>query len=172
MAVACGDICGHVLLFQKKQPSLYAEMALALQEQVGHSELGILTKFIRVLQELLEVKQEAATNKEDSSTSEVMLGSTEIRHRCVFAFQRFFRVVATFFHPILVLDDLQWADSGSLDLFEVILQDQENSNLLVVGSFRSNVEVDDAHIFTRARKEWRVSKQNFKVYECILTTCR
>lgn len=54
------------------------------------------------------------------------------------AFRTFFRILADFKTLVLVLDDLQWADQASLDLFDYLARDGENSSLLMIGCFRSN----------------------------------
>ena len=38
-------------------------------------------------------------------------------------------------------DDLQWADSGSLTLLHLLLTQDDNAHLLLIGAYRSN-EVD------------------------------
>ena len=44
----------------------------------------------------------------------------------------------------MTLDDLQWADSASLQLIQVPLTDRESSKILIIGCYRSN-EVDEQH---------------------------
>lgn len=45
---------------------------------------------------------------------------------------------------ILFLDDLQWADIASLRLLEMLVLDEQVSNLLFIGAYRDN-EVDKSH---------------------------
>ncbi|XOF34020.1 MAG: protein kinase domain-containing protein [Candidatus Electrothrix sp. YB6] len=52
---------------------------------------------------------------------------------------------------ILFLDDLQWADEGSLRLLEHIGAHISSSNLLIIGTYRSN-EVDRNHRLTRIKE--------------------
>ena len=52
---------------------------------------------------------------------------------------------------ILFLDDLQWADEGSLRLLEHIGNHIGTSNLLILGTYRSN-EVDEHHPLNRIKK--------------------
>ena len=47
------------------------------------------------------------------------------------------------FAIVLVLDDLQWADTTSLDLFKTLVQDRTIPNLLLIGCYRSNEDDDD-----------------------------
>ncbi|CAB9512812.1 Transcriptional regulator [Seminavis robusta] len=75
-------------------------------------------------------------------------GGEARKNRFNFAFRKFLRTVGTFFSGVVfVLDDLQWIDMASLELFEVILTDKENQTLLPIGCFRSN-EVDEDHILS------------------------
>ncbi|MCI5212153.1 MAG: hypothetical protein D3910_26000, partial [Candidatus Electrothrix sp. ATG2] len=53
---------------------------------------------------------------------------------------------------ILFLDDLQWADEGSLRLLEHIGTHIGTSNLLILGTYRSN-EVDEQHPLTRIKEK-------------------
>ncbi|OLP18053.1 serine/threonine protein kinase [Leptolyngbya sp. 'hensonii'] len=57
--------------------------------------------------------------------------------------QKFVQVFTTADHPlVLFLDDLQWADSASLKLLQLLMQDA--GYLLVIGAYRDN-EVSPAH---------------------------
>jgi signal transduction histidine kinase/serine/threonine protein kinase/Tfp pilus assembly protein PilF len=66
--------------------------------------------------------------------------------------QRFLMTLASFFGNlvnndrgyILFLDDLQWADESSFNLLEELLRGLENSNLLIIGTYRDN-EIRPGH---------------------------
>ncbi|MBN1898009.1 MAG: diguanylate cyclase [Spirochaetes bacterium] len=74
--------------------------------------------------------------------------------------QRFLMVASNFFcHLVgettaclIYIDDLQWADEGTLRLLEEIAGKVKNSNLLIIGAFRDN-EVDEKHSLTRVKNE-------------------
>ena len=53
---------------------------------------------------------------------------------------------------MIFLDDLQWADSATLNLLEPLLAGAEIDSLLLIGAYRDN-EVDAAHPLTRALAE-------------------
>ncbi|MEG4855398.1 AAA family ATPase [Microcoleus sp. B5-D4] len=60
-------------------------------------------------------------------------------------FGKFIRVFATKEHPLVVfLDDLQWADSASLKLMQLLVGDKDTNYLLLMGAYRDN-EVFPAH---------------------------
>jgi len=67
------------------------------------------------------------------------VGPQEAQNRFNLYFQYFIRAISRPGHPlVLFLDDLQWADSASLNLLKLILMESENRHLLLVGAFRDN----------------------------------
>ena len=73
------------------------------------------------------------------------LGPAESKYRFNHTFRRFIRVFASEDRPLVVfLDDLQWADTSSLNLISVILADEDLRHLLLLGAYRDN-EVDASH---------------------------
>jgi hypothetical protein len=83
------------------------------------------------------------------------LSAQEARERLALAFVRFTRAVARTAHPlVLFLDDLQWADPGSLFLLGALLRSGEPEALLLIGGFRDN-EVGDDHPLSRLTHELR-----------------
>ncbi|MEG3931379.1 MULTISPECIES: AAA family ATPase [unclassified Microcoleus] len=60
-------------------------------------------------------------------------------------FEKFIQVFTTKDHPVVIfLDDLQWADSASLKLIQLLMSDVDNRYLLLIGAYRDN-EVFPAH---------------------------
>jgi predicted ATPase/signal transduction histidine kinase len=73
------------------------------------------------------------------------VGATEAQNRFNLVFQNFFRAISQAEHPlILFIDDLQWADSASLNLLNTLMTDTENQYFLMIGAYRDN-EVDATH---------------------------
>ncbi|MBF0565457.1 MAG: AAA family ATPase [Nitrospirae bacterium] len=73
------------------------------------------------------------------------LGPVEAQNRFNMVFLNFLRVFSSADHPlVLFLDDLQWADSGSEALIELIMADGDFSHLLIICAYRDN-EVDALH---------------------------
>ncbi|NJL34771.1 MAG: AAA family ATPase, partial [Chloroflexaceae bacterium] len=73
------------------------------------------------------------------------LGPQEAQNRFVLVFQNFLRVFTRADHPlVLFLDDLQWADSGSLKLLEQVLSDPTQGHLFIIGAYR-DTEVPPGH---------------------------
>lgn len=62
-------------------------------------------------------------------------------------FRNFIQVFTTADHPLVIfIDDLQWADSASLNLLEGLLTEAQSEYLLVLGAYRDN-EVFPEHPF-------------------------
>lgn len=75
----------------------------------------------------------------------ISLSGIAAQNRFHYLFQKFMQVFATPEHPlVIVLDDLQWADAGSLDLIQVLLTHTQSRSLLVIGSYRDR-EVTESH---------------------------
>ncbi|MGR3277695.1 AAA family ATPase [Acaryochloris marina NIES-2412] len=73
------------------------------------------------------------------------LSGTANQNRFNLLFCRFIQVFTTPIHPlILFLDDLQWADSASLTLLKLLMEEAETGYLLILGAYRDN-EVSPAH---------------------------
>jgi predicted ATPase len=66
-------------------------------------------------------------------------------HRFNLLFGKFIRLFATKEHPLAIfLDDLQWADSASLKLIQLLMSETDTRYLLLIGAYRDN-EVFPAH---------------------------
>jgi predicted ATPase len=67
------------------------------------------------------------------------LAGSAAHNRFNLLFGNFLRVLATKEHPlVLFLDDLQWADSASLNLLKLLMADSETGYLLILGAYRDN----------------------------------
>jgi predicted ATPase/GAF domain-containing protein/tRNA A-37 threonylcarbamoyl transferase component Bud32 len=73
------------------------------------------------------------------------LGAIESQNRFNQVFKQFLGVFARKEHPLVIfLDDLQWVDSASLKLIELLMTDSDNKYLLLIGAYRDN-EINAAH---------------------------
>ncbi|MEG4210801.1 AAA family ATPase [Microcoleus sp. S13_B4] len=60
-------------------------------------------------------------------------------------FEKFIQLFTTQEHPLVIfLDDLQWADSASLKLIQLLTSDRDRRYLLLIGAYRDN-EVSPVH---------------------------
>ncbi|HEY9826659.1 MAG TPA: AAA family ATPase [Stenomitos sp.] len=92
---------------------------------------------------------------EQSPVPEV--GAKEAQNRFNRIFQQFIRVFCSEKHPlVLFLDDLQWIDSATLKLIELILLDEQTQFLFMIGAYRDD-EVSPVHplsvLLERLRKQ-------------------
>ncbi|MCP4601217.1 MAG: serine/threonine-protein kinase PknK [Proteobacteria bacterium] len=86
------------------------------------------------------------------------LGPQGAKNRFSYLFQNFIRAISREENPlVLFLDDLQWADSASLELLKVLTMDPNSCCFLVVGAYRNN-EVDVTHPFSVAQEELKKEK--------------
>ena len=73
------------------------------------------------------------------------LEGSAAQNRFNLLFEKLIRVFATIEHPLVIfLDDLQWADSASLKLMQLLMSETETGYLLLIGAYRDN-EVNPAH---------------------------
>ncbi|MGH1396718.1 MAG: AAA family ATPase [Trichormus sp.] len=73
------------------------------------------------------------------------LSGTAAQNRFNLLFHRFIQVFTNPTHPLVMfVDDLQWADSASLNLIQVLMSESQTGCLLLLGAYRDN-EVFAAH---------------------------
>ncbi|MEH2119209.1 trifunctional serine/threonine-protein kinase/ATP-binding protein/sensor histidine kinase [Nostoc sp.] len=73
------------------------------------------------------------------------LSGTAAQNRFNLLFQKFIQVFTTKEHPLVIfLDDLQWADSASLNLIQLLMDELKVGYLLLVGAYRDH-EVSGTH---------------------------
>ncbi|MEH2369350.1 trifunctional serine/threonine-protein kinase/ATP-binding protein/sensor histidine kinase [Nostoc sp.] len=73
----------------------------------------------------------------------IELSGTAAENRFNLLFQKFTQIFTTAEHPLVMfLDDLQWADSASLKLMQLLMADTKH--MLLIGAYRDN-EVNPAH---------------------------
>ncbi|OKH32648.1 histidine kinase [[Phormidium ambiguum] IAM M-71] len=83
------------------------------------------------------------------------LSGSVAQNRFNLLFQKFIAVFATQKHPLVMfLDDLQWADSASLSLMQVLMNQSDRGYLLMIGAYRDN-EVFPAHPLMLTLEEMR-----------------
>ena len=92
----------------------------------------------------------------------------ETRNRFQKVFQHFIQLFTHGEYPLVIFfDDLQWADTGSLELLRLICTETGIRNLLIVGTYRDN-EVTDAHPVSIAMKS--IQKNGCIVNNILLNT--
>lgn len=75
------------------------------------------------------------------------LNGQEAQNRFNYVIGQFINAISHEDSPLLIfIDDLQWADSASLDLIKRWLEDKDNQHFFMIGAYRDN-EVDSTHPF-------------------------
>ncbi|MEH1936545.1 MAG: AAA family ATPase [Nostoc sp.] len=73
------------------------------------------------------------------------IGATESQNRFNHVFKEFIQVFTQKEHPLVIfLDDLQWADSATLNLIQLLITDNDSKYFLFIGAYRDN-EVSPTH---------------------------
>ncbi|MEH2468023.1 AAA family ATPase [Nostoc sp.] len=96
--------------------------------------------------------------------------TTEAQNRFHRIFGQFVRVFCSKEHPLVIfLDDLQWIDSATLNLIELMLLDKQAQSLFLIGAYRDN-EVNPTHPLALMLEKLR--KQGVVLQEIILAPLR
>ncbi len=123
---------------------LMGQLLSESDEQLGKWQTKILQALGDNGQVIIEVIPELAKiiGQQQPATE---LSGTAAQNRFNLLFQNFIKVFTKPEHPLVVfLDDLQWADSASLQLMQLLMSESETGYLLVIGAYRDN-EVSPAH---------------------------
>jgi PAS domain S-box-containing protein len=122
------DLVGQLLSESDTQLATWKSKILAAVGESGQ----ILIEVIPALEKIL-----------GSQPPSNELAGSAAQQRFNLIFQNFIEVFATTEHPLVIfLDDLQWADSASLQLIKLLMEG--NGYLLVLGAYRDN-EVSICH---------------------------
>ncbi|MEH2117156.1 AAA family ATPase [Nostoc sp.] len=99
--------------------------------------------------------------------SHIPLGSAESQNRFNLVFHNFISVFAQKEHPLTVfLDDMQWADSATLNLIQTIITGSSIQYLCFILAYRDN-EIDIVHPFNLMME--KVYQYGARITEIILT---
>eukprot|EP00957_Ditylum_brightwellii_P184051 14020010-Ditylum_brightwellii.AAC.1 len=106
------------------------ELTIAVEKMIGMEGLAILVELIPSFRKIVSSRSAL----ECSNTGALME-----QKQMILAFQAFVRAVRGLGIPmVLFLDDLQWADTASLDLIQALITDPESTSILFVESYRQN----------------------------------
>ena len=120
-------------LLLTESPEKLNEWKETIQEAVGENG-AVLIDLIPGLEKIIGPQPEVPN-----------LLAQEAQNRFLVVFQRFIRKVSQEDHPfVLFLDDLQWADIGSLNLLKQLVADIQNPYFMVIGAYRNN-EIGPGH---------------------------
>ncbi len=75
----------------------------------------------------------------------IELGHIEAQARFRIVFQKFMRALSNSERPIVIfLDDIQWADTSSIKLLELLMTDSDTRRIFLIAAYRDK-EVDSSH---------------------------
>ncbi|MEO7045119.1 MAG: AAA family ATPase, partial [Ferruginibacter sp.] len=93
------------------------------------------------------------------------LKGIEAQNRFTYEFTRFIKTIADEESPLVIfVDDLQWADASSLNLFKIIAENRDISHVLLAGGYRKN-EVDENHPLAKKINELKEEQVNLEEIE-------
>jgi histidine kinase len=127
---ALGELCRYLLAESEERLAVVRRRLLESLGSVGQVLVDVLPDLALIM---------------GAQPPVIPLPPTAAQHRFRYAFQRLLHALCPAGQPlVLFLDDLQWADSASLDLLASALSDEGERSLLVIGSFRDD-EVAAGH---------------------------
>ncbi|MEH2132324.1 MAG: AAA family ATPase [Nostoc sp.] len=122
------DLIGQLLTESDVQIQQWRNQILEAVGENGQVIIEVLPELSRIIGE-----QPAA----------IGLSGTAAENRFNLLFQKFIQVFTSAEHPLVMfLDDLQWADSASLKLMQLLMAD--TGHLFIIGAYRDN-EVNPGH---------------------------
>lgn len=121
-----------------------------ITEAIGNSG-KILTQFMPGIENLIGKQPEITELK-----------GIEAQNRFNYEFTRFIKTIADRDNPLVIfVDDLQWADASSLNLFKIVTENRDIEYVLLVGGYRKN-EVDENHPLTKILNELKNDHVGFE----------
>ncbi|GAA6618330.1 EAL domain-containing protein [Scytonema sp. NUACC26] len=135
---AFNDLCNQMLTESEAVLSEWRDKILAAVGNNGQVLIDIIPNLERVI---------------GLQPPVVQVGPSEAQNRFNLVFQNFIQAICQRSHPlVLFIDNLQWADSASLNLLKTIMSDTNIQYLLIIGTYRDN-EVDAIHPLAIALEE-------------------
>ncbi|MEG4208931.1 AAA family ATPase [Microcoleus sp. S13_B4] len=123
---------------------LMGQLLSETDAKIEQWKLEILTALGDSAQVIVEVIPELQKIIGEQPPAPELSGSAG-QNRFNLLFENFIQVFTTKEHPLVIfLDDLQWADSASLKLIQLLMSATDNRYLLLIGAYRDN-EVFPAH---------------------------
>ncbi len=162
-------ISGKFEQFQRDIPysAFIAAIGNWVRQLLGESERRLAhwkTEIIAALENNAGVLTEVVPSLEfiiGKQASPAPLSPVENQNRFNHVLQNFFKNLSTEKHPLVVfIDDWQWADLPSLNLFRLLTTNSSNQYLCWIAAYRDN-EVDAAHLFTGVLQDIQKSAIKF-----------
>lgn len=139
--------------------SLITQLRGGAQASYWQHRLGQIDTELRTMSMILPEVEDWLDDSVQNDEENVDLKSHWAFKRLRLAIRTFLRVVGESEAVILLIDDLQWADTESVLLLRTLVSDAKANNLLVVGSLR--LGDDDQHPILKLAKD--MSAQRIRV---------
>ncbi|MEH2304172.1 trifunctional serine/threonine-protein kinase/ATP-binding protein/sensor histidine kinase [Nostoc sp.] len=124
------DLMGQLLSESDTQLSTWKNKILQVLGDQGQVILEVIPELEQIIGQQLPATE---------------LSPSAAQNRFNLLFQKFIQVFTTKEHPLVIfLDDLQWGDSASLKLIQLLMSESGSGTLLFIGAYRDN-EVSPAH---------------------------
>jgi predicted ATPase/signal transduction histidine kinase len=128
--IAFRDLMGQLLASSDAELANWKTKILSAVGENGQVIIDVIPELERI------IGQQPAVSE---------LSGSAAQNRFNLLFGKFISVFTAPEHPLVIfLDDLQWADSASLNLLKLLMEESEAGYLLVLGAYRDN-EVFPAH---------------------------
>lgn len=93
------------------------------------------------------------------------LSYKEEQNRFNYVFTSFVKSISSPLHPIvLFMDDLQWADSASINMLKILLNDRNLRYFMMLGAYR-DTEVDDSHQLAQLKSDLESENTGIKTIQ-------
>ncbi|MGB7428419.1 MAG: AAA family ATPase, partial [Microcoleaceae cyanobacterium] len=127
---ALRDLMGQLLSENDTQLQQWKQNILAVVGENGQVLLEVIPELELIINQQPPVAE---------------LSGNAAQNRFNLLFKKFIQVFTTKQHPLVIfLDDLQWADSASLNLIKLLMSGTDSQYLFLIGTYRDN-EVNPAH---------------------------
>jgi predicted ATPase len=113
-------------------------------------ETELLTRLIPRLDDIIRDMGGPTTNNPAAGDGNGLQSKSQ---QLNYTFRNFIHLMCSLFGPlVLLLDDLQWADMKSLEVLDLLITNRDHSNLMIIGTYRSN-EVAETHVLSKTMRD-------------------
>ncbi|CAB9512558.1 Transcriptional regulator [Seminavis robusta] len=143
IAKACEMLCQTLLIRMRDDANDYGDLPHRMRESLNNDDIDLLLALMPSLQTIVGGGGDGFSNGS--------INFLEVKSRFQHAFKQFIRFVCSVAPIVLILEDLQWVDQGSLDILECLLKNDDQgaqSSILLLMNYRDD-EVDADHRFAK-----------------------